>query len=425
MRVALFELRLTEQIGAGAQGTVYRVSEPVPLALPFPVVLKRFHPSTAVASAALARLAQFRTELADEHRAFLDEHAAWPCAAVDDGGRTVGYLMRVVPDEYWQTIRVTTGEQRIPREAQHLFLAAELAERNLGETADVHERLVLAQQLAGVLALLHGASLVFGDLSYRNEVYALRPRPSIMLLDCDAVRHVGEAAAIAQLDSPGWRAPEGGPQTVASDCYKLGLFVLRILTPGHNAQNRDPAAADHQLDREGRRLLRAALGEAPRRRPAAADWAAYLAEQVARRRTPAARIGPPPPPAPPPARADAGADTTPPAGQPGGSPAGAAVRPAPSSTRRSARRAGRVRATAASPGPPTRPAQRVPPRRPRPHRVRPGHVKARPAAPTPAGSAPTRRTARRPGRTVAWLLGAATAIGLVVALAVALARALT
>lgn len=298
-RVALDALELGERLGAGSQGTVRRVVGVSGASFGFDeLIFKRFADPSQVAGASLEQLAIRRLGFEGSARRLVDTRTTWPLAVVDDGGATAGYLMRSIPAPYLQDIAtLTSGRQRIPREVQQLFVSDDLARRNLGEVATRAERLALARQLAQTLGFLHGQDLVFGDLSYTNAVYALRPRPSVMLLDCDGLRLRGQRAAVAQLHSPGWAPPERGPQTVATDRYKLGLFVLRCLTPGVNAQNRDPAAAADVLDAEGRRLLARAVGADPGDRPSGGTWVRYLDGAIDR--AGGVRLRPGPPPAPP------------------------------------------------------------------------------------------------------------------------------
>jgi hypothetical protein len=69
--------------------------------------------------------------------------------------------------------------------------------------------------------------------------------------------------------------------TQATDLYKLGLFVLRVLSPGPQASTfRDPGRVMGKLDAEGRGLITAALGPVGSARPTAAAWSAYFAQRI-------------------------------------------------------------------------------------------------------------------------------------------------
>jgi hypothetical protein len=147
-------------------------------------------------------------------------------------------------------------------------------------------RLRLCERFSFFLALLHNHNVVFGDISSRNTLYSLHPKPSVMFVDCDGVRIAGNAAVVKQLHTPDWDPPEAEaawrigrspPQSKATDSYKLALFILRVLAPGTGASvNRDPEAAAHVIDSAGQQLLQRALKGSSRDRPSAKEWHSYF-----------------------------------------------------------------------------------------------------------------------------------------------------
>ncbi len=314
VRIPRSALVLGDKVGSGAQGSLHAVIgvPPAPgMDLPEKVVYKEFFAQTRVSGPSLEGLCGFRSGLDGNERKVIDSMTVWPCVVVDDGsGRASGFLMRRLDDRFFQRIETTEGTERIPREIQQLFQAEAIGRKNLGETANRVERLALGREVAFILGFLHKRDFVFGDLSYKNAVFCIRPRPSVVLLDCDAVRKLGEAPAVPQLHSPGWKPPEGGAQSKATDRYKLGLFVLRCMTPGVNAQNRDPSKAAGELDSEGMSLLRRSLGEDPELRTTGREWVAYLNRAMAAAGGVRSRSGTAPAPRPTetvrrPSRADA------------------------------------------------------------------------------------------------------------------------
>ena len=120
-----------------------------------------------------------------------------------------------------------------------------------------------------------------------------------MFVDCDAARRHGEVASVPQLNAPDWDPPEGGGVlSKSTDLYKLGLFVLRCLTPDAMCSvNRDPSKARYVLDPTGLALLQAAIGGLPDRRTTAHQWVRYLttaneAGNAAPTKVPKSRSGP-------------------------------------------------------------------------------------------------------------------------------------
>lgn len=282
--VPLSALGPMSRLNAGANGVIHRLDTFRLPDEPGELVFKEYDPRTVqVALGGLERLAGLRLGLSAQRRAVLDEMTAWPLRAVaGPGDEARGVLMRLIPAGFFEDMLLPSGNRdRVPREIQHLIFDADVARRREVDVPgddDPHTRLRICERFAYILSVLHGANLVYGDISARNVLYRLRPRPSVFLVDCDAARVRGAAAVNQQQHSPDWNPPERGRgQTVATDRYKLALFVLRCLTPGKGSSvNRRWAAAGTVLDRHGLRLLELGLGDDPGHRPLARQWVFYL-----------------------------------------------------------------------------------------------------------------------------------------------------
>jgi hypothetical protein len=177
-----------------------------------------------------------------------------------------------------------------------LIASAELRRQAQIDLPDIGytDRLLLIAQLVYAIGWLHRHGWVFGDLSFRNAVFALDPA-RIMLLDCDGAAALTDAGR-KQPSTPFWEPPpcQAGKcdhrdkQDTITDVYKLGLAVLRCLTPGHGAAStRNPHGIDRILDVEGAGLIAAALSDDCSVRPTAKELYAYL------RATAAPRVVPP------------------------------------------------------------------------------------------------------------------------------------
>ncbi len=241
----------------------------------------------------LRAIVRARSKLATPVRARLDEIAAWPARVVIDRGAICGVVMPLIPSSFFDQRRLPSGKvSTLPREAQSLFIGPELAARAGLAFPGMAQRLAVCRDLAGALALLHENDLVFGDINAKNELFRTDSKPSVMLVDCDAVRIRGSAPVVQQLNAPDWAPPEGAVLTQATDLYKLGLFVLRTLSPGPQAStSRSPQRLRSVLDAEGRRLLGAALADLGRLRPQAAEWEAYFADRTGLNAVPAQAAG--------------------------------------------------------------------------------------------------------------------------------------
>lgn len=280
--------QLGPRLGSGGQADVYLAPELTLPDIAGRVVFKRYK-GNQVSPNGLRAIVGVRSRLDDTDRAVLDSLAAWPARVVRDAGAVCGVVMPIIPASFFQERTLPTGRRvRDPREVQNLFVDPSVAERVGMPTPNLSERFTVCRDLAAALAFLHKHGVVFGDLNAKNELFRLHPAPTLMLVDCDAVRIRGSAAVVRQLNAPDWAPPEGAVLSQATDLYKFALFVVRSLSPGPQASTaRDPLRVCDVLDAEGRALVAQAMSAAGRERPAAATWRNYFAKRVSpARRTP-------------------------------------------------------------------------------------------------------------------------------------------
>jgi hypothetical protein len=226
---------------------------------------------------------RFWEQLPPPRRRRLAQMTVWPRALVRDSSRQVcGLLMPLLPDHFFWTRpdHINGGTKRLPLELQQLIgMHPRGGTPGAPRSADALERHVLLAKLAYVLALLHRLAWVYGDLSFKNVAYALDP-PRIKVMDCDAAAPVADLSR-EQGNTPFWFAPEcegsNRLQDPRTDVYKLGLMVLRCLTPGSAAsQTHNSARIVGVLDSEGERLVKCALSRVPDERPSAREIFLYL-----------------------------------------------------------------------------------------------------------------------------------------------------
>ena len=197
MIVPKTSLKQLTPIAEGGFGKVYRVGgftlpgDTSPLA--FKEFTKEKTPQSRSASAAIA----FREGLSSMDRANLDRYSAWPRAVVTDADGTVcGLLMPLIPADFSCDLYDAVKEERTsqPRQMGWLIASEQLRQEVQIDLPDVSytDRLLLLAQLVYAIGRLHRHGWVFGDLSFRNVVFALDP-PRIMLLDCDGAAAVADA----------------------------------------------------------------------------------------------------------------------------------------------------------------------------------------------------------------------------------------
>lgn len=106
----------------------------------------------------------------------------------------------------------------------------------------IEPRIAIAAEFAKLMHLLHSRSLVIGDVSQMNVLWALGDPASIFLIDCDGIRRVGSRPVFPQADTPDWDDPElagsGAWPDHDTDRYKLALLVGRVLCSLHNLRTR-------------------------------------------------------------------------------------------------------------------------------------------------------------------------------------------
>ena len=152
-------------------------------------------------------------------------------------------------------------------------------------------RLILLAQLVYAVGRLHRHGRVFGDLSFKNAVFTVDP-PRIMLLDCDSTADLRDLGR-KQSSTPFWDPPEcpinPAPgqlrqqdlQDTVTDAYKLGLAILRCLTPGKGSSTaRSSDRLYGELDQTGIQLVTRALSADRDVRPTAKELYAYLERLV-------------------------------------------------------------------------------------------------------------------------------------------------
>ena len=268
-------------IGAGGQAKVYRAPEVVLADESRPLVYKEYK-NKRISITGLDNAIAFRLRLSDHERMILDRIANWPLRVVEGaGGRAEGVILPLLEPEYFHEILMPKGKVlRAPRDGQYLAQPKERCDRYGVSLAGTGDRYRFCRDLAFAMGFLHKREICLGDISFSNAVYSLEHDPCAYLVDCDAARRTGTAPVVPQLHTPDWDPPEGTRvQTRATDRYKIGLFILRALSPrAVSGQNRDPAWADPLLGPRGRVLLRKALSRDPAERPEVKDWYVHFRE---------------------------------------------------------------------------------------------------------------------------------------------------
>jgi hypothetical protein len=242
------------------------------------VKLYRRQPEVQAADT-LVEMVGWERSLPAPQRSTLASCAAWPLALVTSRSRPVGIVMRDLSDRFTTPFVMPSGRHDSVLLALEHLLGADgyLRQRGLPVLLDTELRLRVAARIAGTLAFMHQHGVVVGDIAPSNVLVRFGDAgpgagPEVCLIDCDSMVFRGRQA-LATVETSDWNVPgefgESGP-TRATDAYKLGLVVLRLLARSHDA--RTPVPHLRQVPIELRDLLYRALSEVSANRPAAGEW---------------------------------------------------------------------------------------------------------------------------------------------------------
>jgi hypothetical protein len=286
MRVEKSSLGPLKLLSKGGFGEVFRISGYHLPGDPADLVYKQFTQEAALQAKSAAAAVAYREGLSSFDQADLDSYAAWPRALVEEPRGTVtGLLMPLIPTDFFCRMEDPDTGALTDRPLEMTWLAASARQRagvqlNLQDVPKL-ERLILLGKLVYAIGRLHKHGWVFGDVSLRNAVFAVNP-PRVMLLDCDGAAALSDKTR-RQATTPFWDPPECPPrgtqrlQDDRTDIYKLGLAILRCLTPGKGATTAtSPAGLAGVLDVAGETLITRVLGVDPNQRPQARELYDYF-----------------------------------------------------------------------------------------------------------------------------------------------------
>lgn len=290
LKVHESELGSLKELGKGGMAIIFDVPEYFAADSPsVQMVFKKFRRRIRpVPVFGLEMLIKVRDALHPDQCKAIDRSFNWPVRVVtDDEQGASGLILPRLDNSYFLRLRNSYGEVKVkPAEGQFLVAEPDYCDRAQIAFPSTTQRLQLCYSLVTGMGLLHRADVVYGDLSLRNFLFRLTPKPAIQFVDCDAMRPWGATSALGlQPHTPDWEPPEAqrakkvsnsvgfAVQNKATDRYKLGLAILRIMTPGPRAaEKRDPTLAKHVMPGHLYPLLEQSILGQPQDRPTAKDW---------------------------------------------------------------------------------------------------------------------------------------------------------
>jgi DNA-binding helix-hairpin-helix protein with protein kinase domain len=218
-----------EQLGAGGEGTVYRVATQSGLAY------KEYKSATLahIDLPTFTRRVAFPSQLQGDDQSLIAAHTVWPQRLVNENGQLRGFTMQLIPDRFFRRYGLAANPKRVPCEWNYLAYRSEPRPPHfLSEIPDpsTTEVIRLLQQLARLVELFHRHGFIVGDISGKNLLWSVNP-VEVLIIDCDSIRLQAETGTGGQKESPGWADPAlaGRPTSHDSDVFKLGVAAYRAL----------------------------------------------------------------------------------------------------------------------------------------------------------------------------------------------------
>ena len=263
------------KLGQGGQGIVYQAPK-AKTKFADAMVFKEYKPHTRgdVSFDALSAMPTLVEDTLPYHDGQgLVSIAAWPCALVENSTGPMGFVMPAIPDLVRHRPHHRQGRLPDNRGFQHLLNPRSVLTAR-GITITDEQRYQLLREVAKALAFLHRIGVCVGDISPKNLLFSLNPRPAVYFIDCDAMR-INGVSALPQMETPDWEVPAGEElATIYSDTYKLGLLALRLLAGDQHTKDIQqlPSTTPKPL----RQLITDTLTNEPDRRPLPEAWTYLL-----------------------------------------------------------------------------------------------------------------------------------------------------
>lgn len=289
------------KLGRGGQGTVFKAPR-AQLTLQGKAffgeaVHKEYHSDklNEIEVSVLREMVAFLATLPFADGANLIARAAWPVCLVEEGSEIVGFLMPCIPSPFTINFRLPSGVSKLLNaEFQHLLNDDKFLSDH-GITLTDRDRYALLYELAASLDLFHGHKIAVGDLSPKNVLFSLSPKPSVYFIDCDSMEFRGKAV-LPQVETPSWDirtiSSSQDLATPQTDRYKFGLFVLRLFSGDQTT--RDHSRLPSNVPAVVRSMVERSLSPNAQYRPEMREWLKPLKEaerSAAKVQTPLPPIG--------------------------------------------------------------------------------------------------------------------------------------
>lgn len=226
---SVFEKRLSEQLGGGGQGDIFRIENS-------DLAFKRYKDPKTVQVRSLEALVQWFQELPLSDQKKIKSTAAWPMEVIYRNDKSVaGFVMPLAPKQAFVDRIVGSASTKVLLEIGMLMDQIRPAYKAWLPELQAKDRLEIVENFLQMVHFFHSNNIVLGDISGRN--FAWRPDlKSLFFMDCDAYMQIGNMPASPQLETPAFKDPDPlpaliqGGSTKDTDNYKVALVVMRVAT---------------------------------------------------------------------------------------------------------------------------------------------------------------------------------------------------
>jgi serine/threonine protein kinase len=226
---------LRKVLAQGGQGIVYRTTDP-------DVAIKLVIDKNGTEISSEKLIAAYRSKFRQIRLLPIPKEAniTFPVALLSE---TAGYVMTFLEGMYSvSSLCINSNNSSSVKDKEIPVWLSGMSDKNAAKqivayykTGGLRGRLLVLYKIASKLAMLHGAGLVYGDISHNNIFYSNKnDQYSIWLIDADNLKYEGEKGAVY---TPRYGAPElvqeKGEGTTASDCHAFAVLAYNMLTMVH------------------------------------------------------------------------------------------------------------------------------------------------------------------------------------------------
>ena len=216
-------------LGGGNEAQVYALDKQNGIALKLykPAVIAELNKSSLLA------LIDTIEKMEQDSKHIVRSRAALPIELVEDSGSWVGFTMPLLPQSFFALHGVRAKPQTVELDWNRLTMSHKwtLNPNIYSEvpTPSEQQLLEIAISLAETVDVLHRHGIVIGDISGRNLLWTLTPKPATYFLDTDSFRLWKQQGTTVPKETDGWRDPtlKGQPTNQSSDLFKMTLAITR------------------------------------------------------------------------------------------------------------------------------------------------------------------------------------------------------